>query len=69
MSTSDMAPPASIRCQIYTTAIEDDKQLERCANDGTGWVKWSGCSCIEEDDGDCMDDFYSWECGEHGGLS
>lgn len=69
MTTADMAPPVNVRCQIYTTTVEDDKQLERCANDGTGWVKWSGCSCIDEGEDDCMDDFYSWECGKHGGLS
>lgn len=65
MTTVDKAPPANRRCQIYTTLPGDENQVERCVNEGTHWVKWSGCSCIDEDGDDCMDDFYSWECDQH----
>jgi hypothetical protein len=61
-----MPPPANVRCQIYTPNDPADAlAVERCANAGTHWVKWSGCSCLDDRDDDCMDDFYSWECDLH----
>jgi hypothetical protein len=62
MTASQMSPPGDKRCQIYSG---DPSDLKRCTNDGTHWVKWAGCECVEPDGEDCMDDFYSWECDVH----
>lgn len=63
---ADLAPPANPRCQIYLPRSADvNEGLKRCANEGTHWVKWSGCGCIDDSADDCTDDFFSWECDDH----
>jgi hypothetical protein len=66
MSVTEMPPPGDKRCQIYSPRVPGTEgDLERCRSDGTHWVKWSGCECIDEEDDDCMADFFSWECDTH----
>jgi len=60
-----MHPPANRRCQIYSNATS-----VRCINEGTHWVPWGACRCLDDNHGEgaesCVADFYSWECdGEH----
>lgn len=58
-------PPADRRCQIYVEVF--GHRLLRCANPGTHWVTWGGCSCAPRDPELCEDEYESWECdGQHG---
>lgn len=59
--TTAMHPPADRRCQIYV-GNDEDRNLDRCSNEGTHWEKWAGCHCADPDTHVCEGDFYSWEC-------
>jgi hypothetical protein len=48
-----MAPPVNRRCQIYVSDQPGGSNLNRCRNEGTHWVRWSGA-----------DEFFSWECDD-----
>lgn len=65
MSVTEMPPPSDRRCQIYAPRVPGTEgNLERCRSDGTHWVNWPSFDGIDEDD-ECTDDFYSWECDVH----
>lgn len=56
-----MHPPADRTCQTYINDFSS-RNMSRCVNEGTHWVKWPGCYCTDQVGHGCDGDFYSWEC-------